>query len=120
MSDFDGSGQPPRGVHYYDYYGNMKRPVHVRVDKFTGYGKHVHVTMKEADDPWWDAERRRWVLPSQPEDPGQGLQRVMKFHGSKRARRWIETTFVEEFDPETHELKVEEGESYDWFYGEGD
>jgi hypothetical protein len=36
------------------------------------------------------------------------------------ARRWIESTFAQEFDPETHELRVEEGESYRWFYGEGD
>lgn len=105
---------------YYAEHHDLKRPVTVRVDKFTGYGKHVHVTMKEADDPYWDPEEERWVAPSEPEDPGRGRERVMKFSGSKMARRWIESTFAQEFDPETHELRVEEGESYRWFYGEGD
>lgn len=105
---------------YYADNPDLKRPVTVRVDKFTGYGKHVHVTMKEADDPYWDHEQERWVKPSEPEDPGHGTERVMKFNGAKMARKWIEKTFQEEFDSETHELEVEEGESYRWFYGEGE
>lgn len=87
---------------YYAAHPDRKRPVYVRVDKFTGYGRHVHVTMREADDP------------------GKGKVRVMKFTRPEIARRWIETTFDDEFDEETHELVVEKGESYNWFYGEGD
>lgn len=114
------SDPPQGGDRYYGSNPTLKRPVTVRVDKFTGYGKHVHVTMKEADDPSWDSVRGEWASPSEPEDPGHGKERVMKFNGSKVARKWIERTFADEFDPETHELRVEEGESYRWFYGEGD
>ena len=114
------TGTPEAGERYYATNPSLKRPVIVRVDKFTGYGRHVHVTMKEADDPSWNPEEGRWVPPSDPEDPGQGRERVMKFNGSEVARKWIERTFRDEFDPGTHELRVEEGESYRWFYGEGD
>jgi hypothetical protein len=107
-------------VRYYETHPEELRPVRVRVDKFTGYGKHIHVTMKEADDPIWDDQAGEWVIPTDPEDPGHGVERVMKFNRRAAARKWIETTFEQEFDTETHELQVEEGESYQWFYGEGE
>lgn len=83
-------------------HSGQKRSVRVRVDKFTGYGRHIHVTMKEADDS------------------EVGAERVMKFNRPEIARRWIEHTFGAEFSPETHELIIEDEESYRWFYGEGD
>ncbi len=108
------------GTRFYGSNPDRKRPVTVRVDKFTGYGKHVHVTMKEADDPIWDDRTEEWVTPQDPEDSGHGVERIMKFNRPETARLWIERTFAQEFDPKTHELQVEEGESYRWFYGEGD
>lgn len=114
------SPQDESGVRYYGSHREEKRPVVVRVDKFTGQGTHIHVTMKEADNPVWDAGEGEWILPLGAEDPGKGRQRVMKFNRPRAARRWIEATFASEFDPETHALEVEAGESYRWFYGEGD
>jgi len=76
--------------------------------------------MREADDPHWSGEAKEWVQPTEGDDPGKGPVRVMKFNRPEIARRWIETTFADEFDEETHELVVEKGESYNWFYREGD
>ena len=105
---------------YYEGNDNRLRPVTVRVDEFTGYGRHIHVTIKEADDPYWDPEKEAWVLPEDPEDEGHGRERVMKFNSRETARRWIDRVFSEEFSAETHALEVEEGASREWFYGDGD
>lgn len=107
-------------LRYYGGHRQVRRPVHVRVDKFTGYGRHIHVTMKEADNPLWEPAANRWVTPVDPEDPGHGIERVMKFNRPETARRWIESTFGAEFSQGTHELLIQDSESYRWFYGEGD
>jgi len=66
--------------------------------RFTGYGIHFHVTMRE--------------------ESGEGRERMMKFRTREKAVRWARATFEREFNPQTHELVFVEDHRA-WFYPEG-
>ncbi len=77
--------------------------VRVRIDKFTGYGTHVHVTVRtdRADQP-------------------EKAERVMKFRSRETALRWVHHLLETEFDPDRDEIVWEDTPTQKWFYGEGD
>ena len=85
------------------YDGQNKRPVYVTVSFFHGTGAHFHVEMREQTDR-----------------NGDGRNRFMKFNRDETARRWIESTFQEEFSPETHRLVFRGDVNDTWYYPEGD
>ncbi len=74
--------------------------VRVKIDKFTGYGTHVHVTVR-ADD-------------------AEQSERVMKFRSRETAVRWVHHVLETEFDPDRDEIVWEDTQTQKWFYGEGD
>jgi hypothetical protein len=74
--------------------------VYVKVDKFTGYGTHVHVTVR-AETP----------VP---------FERVMKFRKRETAMRWVKNLLETEFDPAHDRIVWDDTPTQKWFYGEGD
>ncbi|MDA3949668.1 MAG: hypothetical protein PF508_10605 [Spirochaeta sp.] len=71
--------------------------VHVKVDKFTGYGTHVHVTVTV-----------------------EHSERVMKFRKRETAVRWVRHVLETEFDSDHDEIVWDDTPTQKWFYGEGD
>ncbi|MFW6289024.1 MAG: hypothetical protein ACOC2Q_04520 [Spirochaetota bacterium] len=78
--------------------GERRRKVIAHLGRFTGYGIHFHVTMRE--------------------ESGEGRERMMKFRTREKAVRWARATFEREFNPQTHELVFVEDHRA-WFYPEG-
>lgn len=72
----------------------------VRVDKFIGYGSHVHVTMRTDGDT--------------------ATERVMKFRRREAALRWVDHVYRTEFDPDRDQIVWSDTPTHRWFYGEGD
>ena len=104
---------------YFQEYPDKKRTVVATIGRFTGYGMHFHVILREEDEPVFAADTGRWEVPSR--DPaGEGKERMMKFRTRKAAERWIEAAFAEEFSPETHALLVREDSPCERSYVEGD
>ncbi len=81
--------------------------IRVKVDKFTGYGTHVHVTVKVQGD-------------SSAADADAATERVMKFRRRETALRWVHHLVETEFDPEEDTIIWDDEPTQKWFYGEGD
>jgi hypothetical protein len=86
---------------------------------FHGTGSHFNAEMVEEHDRVFDSRTGEWVRPYD-DQAGSGRSRFMKFRTEAAARRWIEATFEEEFDPDSHELVFSGDVNNEWFYGEGD
>ncbi len=91
----------------------------VSIGTFVGHGTHVHVILKEEDEPVFDAESSEWVIPENDE-LGTGVERMMKFHDRRRAEQWVEATFLQELSPDTHVLVWNDAPAAKWFYRQGD
>ncbi len=89
------------------------------IGTFVGHGTHVHVIVKEEDEPVFDAATGEWVIPAQ-DSAGEGRERMMKFHDRRRAKQWVAATFAAEFSPATHELVWADKPKEKWFYREGE
>jgi len=74
--------------------------VHVKVDRFIGYGAHVHVTVRT--------------------DRFERFERTMKFRKRETALRWVRHLLETEFEPERDEIVWDDTPTQAWFYGEGD
>jgi hypothetical protein len=80
-----------------------RRKVIATIGRFTGYGVHFHVTLRE--------QAPLGVHPR---------ERMMKFRARRDADRWIRSVFEREFSPESHELIIRVEQPDTWYYGEGD
>lgn len=90
---------------YFAEHPSEKRRVIATIGRFTGYGIHFHVILREEDEAVYAADSGTWEVPSQ--DPaGEGRERMMKFRTRRAAERWIHRTFRSEFSPKTHELII--------------
>jgi hypothetical protein len=104
---------------FFSLHPDEPRRVFVTIGTFVGHGTHVHVVIREENEPIWDAEESRWIIPAH--DPaGEGTERMMKFHDRKRAIQWVKATFETEFSKGTHVLIWKQNPSQKWFYKEGD
>jgi hypothetical protein len=121
----------PMSRRYFEAYPEQKRRVFVTITYFHGTGNHFHVEMREEPNYVYDEQSGSWVVPpaeleeadpdeARPDGHDTGRHRFMKFNSDKTARLWVERTFHEEFDPDTHELVFRGDVSRRWFYPEGD
>ncbi|MFP4549948.1 MAG: hypothetical protein ACLFNT_04015 [Spirochaetales bacterium] len=104
---------------WFDEHPGEKRRVFVSIGTFVGHGTHVHVTLKEEDEPVFEADAGEWVIPDNDER-GAGKERMMKFHDRRRAEQWVEAAFAHEFSPDTHVLVWKDAPAQKWFYRQGD
>jgi hypothetical protein len=102
------------------FYDDKKRKVLVDVMKFWGMGNHFWVKIQEDDNLIWLASKKAWV--SYPDDSlGKGKLFEKKFNTKEEAQIFIDTIIRENFPDATHMVQHNEGgESYNWYYGEGD
>lgn len=92
---------------YFTEHPEAKRRVVATIGKFTGYGIHFHVVIREEDEPVFATDSGSWEVPSR--DPaGEGRERMMKFRSRHAAERWIQATFHREFSDSTHTLELRE------------
>jgi len=97
-----------------------KRSVEVSVSRFWGQGDHYYVTLRQDDNPIWDATDDFWILAWDDHDKGEGLRLSRKFANRVFAQEWIDEQMAKYF-PGHKLLWLEENVSAKWFYKtEGD
>lgn len=110
-----------------------KRPVVVSIMKFYGIGQHLHVSIREDDNPIWNVDPNHWAQRLEKgglwheawdDEMLRGLAFDESFVKRRDALAWVKSIAKKHFSTKTHRLVWNPHRSTvrrpQWIYREGD